>query len=261
MSLSGAAQGSAWGSCSFKPCAGLLPDRGATPPPVTVELPLPRGLHACQPWHLPPRYYDDATRSRPMFTIVRDPIERAISEARFRGVPCADQPMSRYISRRLTTFLKGGSHEAIDGCHWLRQVDSAWHPDSAHVHQLPSQFHALALTLTLTLTPPCSPTKVDYVTDSSGRRYGPRNMTLLRHDRLAEGMAKLCPDHIPLVRKRSIVDSLPRLPPRIKKRFGSGGYSDSLKCATKRNVVLDANATMLLRQAYAADFSLVASVR
>ena len=85
-------------------------------------------------------------------------------------------------------------------------------------------------------------------------------MTLLRHHHLASDMAKLCPDLAPLVRKHSIVDSL-RLPPRIKKRFGSGAYSDSLECATSRNVVLNANATMLLRKAYAADFALLASVR
>ena len=100
------------------------------------------------------------------------------------------------------------------------------------------------------------------MTDTHGQRLP--NSTLLRHDRLAEDYAALCPTHAPLVRKRvSVVDSMRNLPPRIKKRFGSGTYVDSEECArraTRGQVVLDSEAQALVESLYKADFALLASM-
>ena len=77
----GATQGVAWGSTQ-------VVER-------SLKLPHPPGLQNCKLWHVPPRHlrFEETAAHWPIFAVVRDPVERAISEARFRGVACTNRTL------------------------------------------------------------------------------------------------------------------------------------------------------------------------
>ena len=53
--------------------------------------------------------------------MIRDPISRAVSEARFRHIPCSTPALDRYLRRQLARIQKGAV--AFDDCHWIPQFE------------------------------------------------------------------------------------------------------------------------------------------
>eukprot|EP00854_Cymbomonas_tetramitiformis_P000431 gene431-793_t len=93
-----------------------------------------KNVGACSWWHIPPRYFDDF-RTNEAFAILRDPVERAWSEARYvytniKKEACDARCLNAYISRELTRVNKSHAYEnsGINGdsyfgndCHWIPQ--------------------------------------------------------------------------------------------------------------------------------------------
>lgn len=83
----------------------------------------------CNSWHIPPLLRVKNRGDRTLvtkpgtegFAFVRDPVDKLVSEARFRGVPCADKRIDKYIHGKVAATTKGGY--GADDCHYVPQSE------------------------------------------------------------------------------------------------------------------------------------------
>ena len=78
----------------------------------------------CSQWHIPPRRFAGFDPSVPLFTVIREPVERILSSIALRKVPC--ELADAFISTTIGT-ARAGQHPY--DCHWLPQ--SEWFTDQA----------------------------------------------------------------------------------------------------------------------------------
>lgn len=88
--------------------------------------------HCCSWWHMPPKWFDDLNETLPLLAAVRDPVDRAISQARYQmrwehrdyedaaGVWCRNETFDRYIMERLR---RSEQSRFMDDCHWIPQLE------------------------------------------------------------------------------------------------------------------------------------------
>jgi len=76
----------------------------------------------CSWWHIPPKLFSDFPASHEFFVIVRDPIERAISEVHYMGVnmSCDDNTYDAKVREKV---LESMQDPYVADCHWLPQMD------------------------------------------------------------------------------------------------------------------------------------------
>jgi len=77
-----------------------------------------RSGRCCSWWHIPPQMFADFEPSIPLFSTIRDPTERAISQAAFMGTRCPD--IDRYVR---TMLAKRAWETNLEDCHWIPQTD------------------------------------------------------------------------------------------------------------------------------------------
>ena len=97
---------------------------------------------SCSTWHIPPKWMPTAG-SMKRFAFIRDPIQRAVSEARYLGMPCDSIQIDAYIREELAS----GSYARRD-CHWIPQHDFVTlRNGSLDVQTVTFCFEDLALTM------------------------------------------------------------------------------------------------------------------
>mmetsp|Transcript_138170 Transcript_138170/g.358959 ORF Transcript_138170/g.358959 Transcript_138170/m.358959 type:complete len:348 (-) Transcript_138170:145-1188(-) len=83
------------------------------------------GENCCSVWHIPP-LMDSMLAGQyqgcDTFCVVRSPVERFISQYKFRGGPCNQEVFAK-DSRKKLAQLRSDSGRYIDDCHYLPQVE------------------------------------------------------------------------------------------------------------------------------------------
>ena len=86
----------------------------------------------CSWWHMPPKWFDDLNETLPLLAVLRDPVDRAVSEARYQmrwrhrdyedadGVWCRNETFDRYITQHLRLSEQS---RFMDDCHWIPQLE------------------------------------------------------------------------------------------------------------------------------------------
>lgn len=103
---------------------------------LLAAVPLPQRRKEC--WHLwtglscTDAGFDDLNETLPLLAAVRDPVDRAISQARYQmrwehrdyedaaGVWCRNETFDRYIMERLR---RSEQSRFMDDCHWIPQLE------------------------------------------------------------------------------------------------------------------------------------------
>ena len=110
--------------------SGLQPLwHGASIPPPCKEVGQPphievqydtTGHSCCSRWHIPPSRYEDFQSTRLTFVVIRDPVERVLSEYAFREEgDCTE--IDTKIYKRLLSLTSANNHTR--DCHWLQQSE------------------------------------------------------------------------------------------------------------------------------------------
>jgi len=102
--------------------------------------------NCCSWWHIPPRMFSDFDSSTPLLAILRDPIERAISEVRWEeslqsqhktAPPLTNETLSARIRDSLRKYLNNTSTITTEhDCHYLPQY--LYVTDAQHDKLLPN---------------------------------------------------------------------------------------------------------------------------
>ena len=75
------------------------------------------GAPWCNTWHIPPKYDASVSSRTPMLAAIRNPYERAVSQALYSGASC--DGVDDFVRTRLSRFHAG--ERSLDDCHWLPQ--------------------------------------------------------------------------------------------------------------------------------------------
>lgn len=117
---------------------------GRYEPLVGIEATTPLQIKRCAQWHIPPKYkfYKE---KKPLFTVLRDPIERAFSQAVYKikyekGDPSKNKPktcedVDAYIVSKISD-LRDGILGKYDDCHWLPQSEYVSHVNGTRFKDL-----------------------------------------------------------------------------------------------------------------------------
>ena len=81
----------------------------------------------CSNWHLPIRYYKDSIKNNFLFTVVRNPYERVISQYKYikqwdTKMPVSIGDLNKYIKLLKTKNLVG-NNMSFEDCHLIPQIE------------------------------------------------------------------------------------------------------------------------------------------
>lgn len=83
----------------------------------------------CSWWHLPPKYFDDFDPATPVLAAVRDPVQRAISEVKYRHMFDKKGDSRQWchnttFDTKITSMLsKYDENHYLSDCHWIPQIE------------------------------------------------------------------------------------------------------------------------------------------
>jgi hypothetical protein len=175
-----------WGMCMFRE-----ENLGVTCPPKEYYGPAHSTVTRRPPfripfgeWHVPPHfwplaapkqgrtrgYYHDPYQAAELFVVVRDPIERQVSDYFYfcqtvleNKVPCSAAGLNQFLLMRLSKKTTRIRDYISEGCHWIPQYDYVVRPGRVrqvdyvlNVESLREQFDALATAYRLPLHLPAA---------------------------------------------------------------------------------------------------------